>query len=81
MSGMRFRQIQQTGIITDRIANRLNQIEGMEIFKPNHPRLGGQRSKEKAWNDEHQFKPDSQYFRLFVEYFMEWAFSGRNLGE
>lgn len=81
MSGMRFRQIQETGIISDRIANRLNEIEGVEIFKANHPRVMSERERIRVWNElpEHQFKPDCQNFRLFAEYFIDWARSGREL--
>jgi len=83
MSGMRFRQIHNTGIITERIAQRFNSIEGVEIFKANHPRILSENEKVRAWNrmPEHQFQPDSQYFRLFAEYFIEWVRSGRELGE
>lgn len=81
MSGMRFRQIQETGIISDKIANRLNEIEGVEIFKANHPRVMSERERVRAWNEKFKFDPSCQNFRLFAQYFIEWAQSGRKLGE
>lgn len=79
MSCGRFRQIKETGIITERIANRLNSIEGIEIFRANHPRTMTEKEQMSKWNELNGFKPDSAYFKLFAEYFIEWAHSNRDL--
>lgn len=71
MSGLRFRQIQQTGILTPRIANRLNSIEGMEIFKANHPRIK-KIDRISQWNKDHPFNPESPQFQTFCDYCFDW---------
>jgi hypothetical protein len=81
MSGRRFRQIYDTGIITETVARRFNEIEGIELFKVNHPAATSELDQIRAWNNEHRFQPDCRYFRLFAEYFIEWVKSDRELGE
>jgi hypothetical protein len=73
MSGQRLRQIQETGIMSERIAARFNQIEGVEIFRANHPGRISEKEQCRKFNEEHPFNFKSRQFLLFADYFLEWA--------
>ena len=80
MSRARFNVIRQTGIITPKIARRLNDIQGIELFQANTARKENDRYRE--WNSNHEFVRDPKYpgyrnMELFCEYFMEWAYGLR----